>query len=509
MKKLIRILVIVLTIICTIPLSDTHHHHVAEAYTEGDLYGKCAYCGNKTYIMMIETQPTCTKKGLFLVKCTVCEEQAVLEVPALGHKYKSSVTKKATCTESGIETYKCSRCGKSYTQTIAALGHKYKYEETEPDCVNDGHKIGTCKRCGDVKEEIYPALGHDMSEFTVVTEPTCEQDGLEESVCSRCGEKISQAIEKLGHQYPEEWTIEKQPGIAKTGLKTKTCERCGNVISETIPATVKPGTLIGTIVGCGILAITLYAFLKRRVPKIEKKGFDPSFENKTVMTVTEDKELVDLLKSRTYLSVKAGEKDALAEGVEEDEPHLVIIDVKTVKELDELLELKQEKFPDTALGLIVGKRLLNSRKDKLNELKKDETIVDYVVTGTKPYNTLVKLVLPVMKPEAGSDETLGNIGKIADLLGIPGVSTVINFYTSGRDIKATLEEGELGISEQATIIGDIASILGLEKLESVAGLVGDVEDIAGAFDKDRGAHEVKSATEAAQDIHDVVKDIIS
>nr|MCR5067940.1 hypothetical protein [Erysipelotrichaceae bacterium] len=100
-------------------------------------------------------------------------------------------------------------------------------------------------------------------------------------------------------------------------------------------------------------------------------------------------------------------------------------------------------------------------------------------------------------------------GKIADLLGIPGVSTVINVYTSGRDIKSTLEEGELGVSETATIISDIASILGLDTVGSIAGLVGDVEGIRDAVDEESGAYEQKEGVSAAKDIVEVVSDIIN
>lgn len=117
-------------------------------------------------------------------------------------------------------------------------------------------------------------------------------------------------------------------------------------------------------------------------------------------------------------------------------------------------------------------------------------------------------MLPVLKPKAGSDESLENIGSMADLLGIPVISTVLSAYTSGRDIKAVLDEGDIGVSETATIIGDIASILGLDTLGSVVGLVGDVESIRDAADEEAGAYERKEGVSGAKDIVEVVTDLL-
>ena len=57
-------------------------------------------------------------------------------------------------------------------------------------------------------------------------------------------------------------------------------------------------------------------------------------------------------------------------------------------------------------------------------------------------------------------------------------------------------------------IGDIASILGFDTVESVAGLVSDVDSIATALDKETGAYEKKEGVSAGQDIIEVVSDLI-
>ena len=140
-------------------------------------------------------------------------------------------------------------------------------------------------------------------------------------------------------------------------------------------------------------------------------------------------------------------------------------------------------------------------------LNEEKNIVDYGLINDDPDTNLVKLVLPVLKPKVKSDATLDNIGMIADALGIPYVSTVISAYESGRDLKSTVEEGELNISSVATVISDLASILGMDTVASVAGLVDDVNSIKDALDEEAGAHEVKGAHGAVKDIIEVVSDL--
>ena len=152
--------------------------------------------------------------------------------------------------------------------------------------------------------------------------------------------------------------------------------------------------------------------------------------------------------------------------------------------------------------------MIRHHKRKLNNLVRDKKIINYIPYGSDSITIMTKLILPILKPDLKSDEALGNIGAVADFIGVPGISTLINVYTSGRDIKSTLESEEIGVSETATIISDIASILGLDTVASVAGLVDDVDSIKAAMDKEAGAYEGKGAISGAKDIVDVVTDII-
>ena len=466
------------------------------------------------YIDYVITQASCTTDGVVRKICQRCENYYDEKIPAWGHSYQSSVTKAATCTETGIRTYTCSRCSDSYTETIAALGHNYEYEETEATCTEEGHKIGTCKRCGNVTEEIYPALGHDL-EYVVTKQPTCTEEGQREVTCKRCGEKFTEKILAFGHRFPKEWTIEKEAGLFTEGLKTKTCEYCGLKLEEKIPAKLSPTVIIGgagglLLAGAGLL-LGFKAFGKKKniVEEAgEKKSFKPSIETKTIVIDSVNEKLIKLLKGQSYLKVKTvKEEDDVSAVIEENEPDLFISDISDKEKLTEILKQKEEKYPDTPLGLLLDKKAEKGNVRYLKKLKEDKTIVDYISADDSPYKAMVKLILPILKPELNSDETLDNIGKIADLLGIPGVSTVINVYVSGRDIKATLEEDELGVVEHATIIGDIASIMGWDTVGNVAGLVNDVDAIKSALTKEGGAYEKKKGVKAVKDINEVVGDL--
>ena len=456
-------------------------------------------------------EPTCTTDGKYVYECSRCSARSTSYPQALGHNYKATVTKEATCEEDGVRTYRCSRCNDSYTKKIEKLGHDIEYEEKEPTCTEAGYKKGVCTRCGKEEIEEYEALGHDMDSYTIVRQPTCEEDGIREAVCKRCGEKVTETILHPGHKYPKDWTLEKEPSYFEEGLESKTCFYCENRITQIIPK--KNAMPIYAGVGTALAAVLGGLFLyfrkfRKIADKAVKEKFKPSFEDKTVLCSSKDEHLIEVLKSKSFLEVSTCDNGELEEKAEEAGPDLIITDVLSEERLEELLQRKEEALADYPIGVITIDEFLENNREKLDELVKDKTIVSYLPYEAKESDILVKMILPVMKPDLKSDESLENIGSIADLLGIPGVSAVISAYTSGRDIKATLEEGELGVSETATIIGDIASILGLDTVASVAGLVDDVDSIKAAVDKEAGAHERKSGVNAAKDVVEVVSDII-
>jgi hypothetical protein len=103
---------------------------------------------------------------------------------------------------------------------------------------------------------------------------------------------------------------------------------------------------------------------------------------------------------------------------------------------------------------------------------------------------------------------LANIGSVADALGIPGISGILDLYATGRDLKTTIEEsdGDIGMDETVSIVDDIASILGIEEVKQVTDFINDVKKISKAVKNDRGAYEAKEGLKGAKDIYDTLSD---
>lgn len=536
MKKPMRLLLSLALIFSCACITVHEHIHIVEAkYEYGSVYSKCPGCGATDSYRIVEMGiRTCTSGTSAQCRCDICDFTDMVRIPALGHNYNTKVVTPATCTSAGTTKHTCSRCGYSYTETVKALGHDYQYTDTEATCTEEGHHTGTCTRCGDIIDEVFPALGHDFTEYTLKTPATCEEDGLQEAICMRCSFVDQQVIPATGHAFPENWTIVKKPGYLISGLREKVCANCSMVIQEILPPKIPKYISIPT--GIGIIVAAGLVILKKL--KAARELFKPKVETKSVVIRSDNEDLVKILKDRLYLAVSAADKEKMLETVEEEGPDLLICQIDDQKQLDGLLkeirnqhkaseQKKKEKeqaekktdeaaekeeepvaLADTVIDLILKPELLEKCEKKLNKAVKDELISKYLSSDNGNYDTFVKFVLPILKPDLKSDESLENFGQIADLLGIPGVSELVNIYTSGRDIKATLEGGELGVSETATIIGDIASILGLDTVGSIAGLVGDVESIKEAVDEESGAHEQKGGIEAIKDIVEVINDVI-
>lgn len=499
---------------------NTDRHPDNEVYSKYVTVPALGHAFNET----VTKAATCTESGTLHKVCSRCGHTEDETLAALGHNYKKKTTKEVTCEEDGIDTYTCSRCGRSYTKTIEALGHDIEYEEKEATCLEDGYKKGTCKRCEKTVDEVYPALGHDL-EYEILKAATCEEEGERRATCKRCGETWTEKILPAGHKYPNEWTIEKEATLLEEGLETKKCYYCGHLLSRIIPRKVSVPVMIG---GAGTLAAAggLWMLLrKRRAAKLAEKAVrklgKPSFEDKTIVISSVDEKLRELLKSKHFLSVTSCEFEELETAVADNGPDLVIVDIDTKKKLKELDKKRQEvpekeegeeektnPLAETSFAYLCPQKFIDKYQEELETLKKEKNIVNYGLIEDDPDDNLVKLVVPILKPEIKSDATLDNIGMVADALGIPYVSTIISTYESGKDIKSTIEEGELNVSSVATVISDLASILGFDTVASVAGLVDDVNSVKAALDEEAGAHEAKGGVSGAKDIVEVVTDLV-
>lgn len=69
-------------------------------------------------------EPTCTKPGGKVLKCSYCEEK-LLNIPALGHNFGNWYnTVNPTCTSTGISERVCSRCNLKEGKILPKLAHK-------------------------------------------------------------------------------------------------------------------------------------------------------------------------------------------------------------------------------------------------------------------------------------------------------------------------------------------------------------------------------------------------
>ena len=548
-SKNIKIISVFLLVFLFIMLLSPYGSHIVHAVSPGDVVGTCTQptpvavgstCGGSLILVEINEMPTCTSAGYGYAQCDRCGEGIYYDIPATGHSYGAETVIPATCTTNGSGTSTCVVCGNVSTRVIKASGHKYEvisevsctedgkkvckrcgheeitpmtghdYEQTDivfSSCTEQGSMTEICTLCGDEKTEIITALGHKYQYETV--DPTCTDDGHKTGVCQRCGDISDETIPAIGHDYPDEWTLVNESTIAREGLQTKTCMRCGLVLSEILPKKSPLPLIIGTVGGLSVTAGLAFGIKgivkKRRLAKnLAEKTTElikPELEDKvlTVCVGEEYNEFVDLLKSKHFLEVTRVEPEELAASLEESAPDLLIAQIIDSDAADSFPD--NEIIGDTPVALIIPDDLFEMNAERFGRY-------DHV-SGLKSANQgLVKLVLPILKPNLGSDESLDNIGLVADLLGIPVIPTVIDLFVNGRDIKSTIQDSEeIGVSETAVIISDIAAILGLDTLSGVAGLVDDVDSIKAAVDNEAGTNEVKNAAVGAADIVEVVSDL--
>ena len=191
-----------------------------DGYT-GDVY--CKDCGEKlsdgkTIVKTTEHTwdagkvtkvATCTKKGLKLYTCTVCDKVRTEEIPATGHQHTEvRNVKEATCTKAGYtgDTY-CKDCGEKISsgEVIAKLAHTWDEGNItkEADCKETGVKTYTCHKCGATKTEDIPRTEHTWDEGEVTTAPTCTKPGVRTYTCSVCKATRTETIKATGHLHTE------------------------------------------------------------------------------------------------------------------------------------------------------------------------------------------------------------------------------------------------------------------------------------------------------------------
>ncbi|MBO6263894.1 MAG: hypothetical protein J6N93_06485, partial [Clostridia bacterium] len=224
-----------------------------EITKDKNVYG--IYKKNETthdYEIAEQKAATCTDDGYIKYKCKICDDEYTVEIKALGHDYKATVTA-ATCTAYGYTTYVCKVCGNYYTgDYVNPLGHKYaETERKDATCTENGYIKYKCGECSDEKEQVIIADGHYFGYDNVcdkcgyvaeihehdyvakVVAPGCTTMGYTDYVCE-CGASYrADLIEPTGHKF-NGGEIIKAKTCTEDGKIRYTCTVCGEKYEEVI-----------------------------------------------------------------------------------------------------------------------------------------------------------------------------------------------------------------------------------------------------------------------------------
>ncbi len=490
----------------------------------------------------------CTTEGLQVLQCShptpeglPCTATTTVTLPAKGHNFTTVISEEpASCTASGTRVCMCSNFNPSVT-------------------------ANTEEPCTELHTFILDALGHDYQPERV--EPTCTEDGYERTVCMRCGDVLAaETLPATGHLYPEEWTVEREAGEQEPGLQVKVCELCGERLEEEIPAldpvppessepdsqepeSTEPesrdeeesaesepgangggdggsaGTLIAIAAGVTVaLAAAGLIIYSVSHGKPVKTAADKTLElpdlardpRSVVLYLRENPAnmaFFELLRKKAYIDtdrVPFSTVDKMKEEASAAAPDLVLLDLETEEEIDTLgglIDELAELSPDSLVAVIAADELCDNAA--LKGLLEEGKLSGCAAASAPEDDKLVRLILPLYKASITVGDTADVIGTVADAMGIPFISRVIDIGNSGIDVKETMEAEEIGVSEAAIVLSDIASILGLDTLASVANLVDDVNQVKEAVENEAGSYEEIAGVQAGKDVVDVVTDLLS
>lgn len=431
--------------------------------------------------------PTCTENGLTQKACTRCNESSNITTNALGHNFTNWKTiKKVTCTDDGKEIRTCSRCNKEETKTVKALNHDFSEWKiiNEPTCIDDGKEIRTCLRCNKEENNSIKALGHKMTNMELKKEPTCIDKGYKQALCKRCNKEVSEDISPLGHNYSQ-FVVIKEPSLNQKGYKEKKCIRCKDILREEIPALAfkeyakeHPATVTLTSIAIiGVSTASIYFFITKKAAKTGVKLIGKSLVAKTSRQLLKELEIktIDLIATENEYSKSLSETlkkmpmikfnfdsiDNYQELIEEQDSDLIIF------ELSNTNINKLNEFEDIKVLVIGSNAIIDNHINKLIQLKKDKTIVNYT---TYDKNITTTILLPLYKPELDIDNSLEGLSLVLSVFGLEWAANILDLLSSGKEIHDIVKEGDPDSVDKLTVLADACAIFGIdgEVFESIA-----------------------------------------
>lgn len=212
---------------------------------------------------------------------------------------------------------------------------------------------------------------------------------------------------------------------------------------------------------------------------------DIELESKTVLLAVDNADLKDdlttLLGEKKFVALKTLKlihPERIIDTARKVDAKLVIIDTlkgETSQSFIYRVKAICAESHEFKLAAVSNDAYTSVKEDTFKSLKKEGYLVDYTSAGVSDNQKLVKLMLPVFKPEITVDNSAEFIGHVTDALGIPVVSTVVELFVNGKEIKQTLSSKSVDASDISTVVGNIASIFGLDAVEGVSKLINGID----------------------------------
>ncbi len=246
------------------------------------------------------------------------------------------------------------------------------------------------------------------------------------------------------------------------------------------------------IIGGALVALSGAFFVGKKAikPKTKSNGIGNAgperpkieLEKKAILLCQADGANIDdfkkFLDGKLFLNSESKEYDSvekLKEIISDNKSDEIIVHIDSDDELTAFDELLSNYEGDDKFALLVDDSVLTKGKNKLETLKKEKRIVSYVGSALSNEIKLIKLILPLYKPELNGENALGLIGSVSDALGIPYVSKVIDTALSGKEVVETVREGDLDVKSISSVVSEISGVLGYDKVGEVANLIRDLK----------------------------------
>ena len=157
--------------------------------------GSCIHCGALQACTehvwdegVVTEEQGCWTPGTRTYTCTLCGTTKEEMIYAGHDRYVAEIIE-PTCTKTGKEITKCTRCAYSYDRTLPKIDHSYVAgEKVAPTCMEDGYTIYTCSACGATTNgDLVYHTGHSWSGNTCVTCGAVCEHTYQDGICTACG----------------------------------------------------------------------------------------------------------------------------------------------------------------------------------------------------------------------------------------------------------------------------------------------------------------------------------